>query len=281
MESKRLYISDLDGTLLNCCKEVSGFTRDTLNSLIEKGVNFSIASARTAASAIKILSGLNINIPVVFMNGVVVYDLCRNKYIKTEYIPVKAAEAIVNTLQEFGITGFMYAVKNDNLTTYYENLNSPVMKDFHDERVKKYYKSFEQIDSFAKRLMENEIIYFCLIDEYDKLSGVLERLKQYSDIDSVLYRDIYTEKHWYLEIHSHKASKRNAVDFLRNYCKFSKITGFGDNLNDIPLFMACDESYAVANAVDELKGIATGVIADNQSDAVARFIYEREMNIKK
>ena len=35
-----LFISDLDGTLLNGNAEVTEFTRDTLNRLMAKGLNF-------------------------------------------------------------------------------------------------------------------------------------------------------------------------------------------------------------------------------------------------
>ena len=41
-------------------------------------------------------------------------------------------------------------------------------------------------------------------------------------------------------------------------------------INDIPMFQVSDESYAVANAVEELKAIATGVIESNNKDGVAR-----------
>ena len=51
-----LFISDLDGTLLNGNAEVTEFTRDTLNRLMAKGLNFTAATARTLASAGKILS---------------------------------------------------------------------------------------------------------------------------------------------------------------------------------------------------------------------------------
>ena len=280
LEEKTLYITDLDGTLLNSCKEVSEFTSDCINTLIAKGVNFSIASARSAVLTVRLLSGLNINVPVVLMNGVVIYDLCRSKYIKTEYIPVDAVNAVLSILNEFDITGFMYAVRNDNLITYYENLDSSANRDFYDERVKKYYKSFEQVDSFLNKTKSSSIIYFSLIDEYERLSMVLKDLKDQPDIDMVLYKDIYTENLWYLEIYSINASKYNAVRYIREYYNFDKIIGFGDNLNDIPLFKACDECYAVSNAVYELKEKATGIIADHNSDGVARFIVEREAYCK-
>ena len=41
------------------------------------------------------------------------------------------------------------------------------------------------------------------------------------------------------------------------------------------MFKAADECYAVANALDEVKQIATGVIGSNEEDAVAEFIRRR------
>ena len=49
---------------------------------------------------------------------------------------------------------------------------------------------------------------------------------------------------------------------------------FGDALNDISMFEIADESYAVLNAVDELKAIATGIIGSNDEDAVANKLKE-------
>ena len=77
-----LFISDLDGTLLNGNAEVTEFTRDTLNRLMAKGLNFTAATARTLASAGKILSGLDLKLPVILMNGVLIYDMTEKKYVK-------------------------------------------------------------------------------------------------------------------------------------------------------------------------------------------------------
>ena len=149
MDEKTLYVSDLDGTLLNSEKEVSEYSRTTMNALIADGVHFTIATARTAASTVKILSGLNINIPVVLMNGAVIYDISEEKYIKTEIISIETTNTIIGILKENNISGFMYAITNDKLVTYYENLNTKALKEFHDERVNKYYKSFEKVNDFT------------------------------------------------------------------------------------------------------------------------------------
>ncbi len=47
---------------------------------------------------------------------------------------------------------------------------------------------------------------------------------------------------------------------------------FGDGENDVDLFEAADEAYAVANAADVLKAVATGVIGANDEDGFARWL---------
>ena len=83
-----LFISDLDGTLLNGNAEVTEFTRDTLNRLMAKGLNFTAATARTLASAGKILSGLDLKLPVILMNGVLIYDMTEKKYVKINSLSI-------------------------------------------------------------------------------------------------------------------------------------------------------------------------------------------------
>jgi len=55
------------------------------------------------------------------------------------------------------------------------------------------------------------------------------------------------------------------------------VISFGDAVNDIPMFEISDECYAVQNAVDELKAIATGVIGSNEEDGVARWLMDHDI----
>jgi HAD superfamily hydrolase (TIGR01484 family) len=79
---KVLYISDLDGTLLNREAELSEYTARHLNELIENGVHISVATARTAATCERILKDVHFNTPIILMNGVLIYDIRRKFYVK-------------------------------------------------------------------------------------------------------------------------------------------------------------------------------------------------------
>jgi Cof subfamily protein (haloacid dehalogenase superfamily) len=277
---KTLYISDLDGTLLNKNVELSDFTVSTLNQLIHQGVNFTVATARTIASVSSIMAPVALNLPVILMNGVLVYDMPSRKYINTKYLPTNNMADILHILKDHNLTGFMYEVKDQKLATYYERLETRALRDFHDERVNRYQKPFTKVASFADANPEH-IIYFSLMDTKERLESAYQAMQGNSAIATAFYKDIYsTEDIWFLEVFSAAATKYNAAMYLRDTLGYDNVIGFGDNVNDLPLFKACDITCAVANAREEVKEAATHVIESNLSDGVPRWLMEHSLNNK-
>jgi hydroxymethylpyrimidine pyrophosphatase-like HAD family hydrolase len=146
------------------------------------------------------------------------------------------------------------------------------MHDFFQERVDLYQKRFTHIDDFTM-LTDEPLIYFSLLDHYDKLAPIYQQLEGIPNLNCVLYKDNYSPE-WYLEIYSQNASKYHAVQFLRSYLELDHIVCFGDNRNDLPLFEACDYKLAVGNAVTELKEKADQVIGCNYEDGVAVWLQD-------
>ena len=81
-----------------------------------------------------------------------------------------------------------------------------------------------------------------------------------------------------LEAYSSEASKANGIKYLSKYINYKNVICFGDNLNDIPMFELANEAYATANATEEVKKIATGVIGSCEEEGVAEFLKERFQN---
>lgn len=268
---KTLYISDLDGTLLNPNVELSKTTKLILNELIEKGVYFSVATARSIASVKPILADVNLSVPVVMMNGVCIFDLVKDDYVKIEYLPKDSIAMLLSLIKKHHLKGFAYAIKNGVLSTYYEDLNTQSLKDFVQERVERYQKSFIQVQDFAS-LSDEPLIYYSLMDQREHLEPVYLALLQIEELNSVFYKDNYTPGLWYLEIYSKTASKYHAVKYLREEYHFDKVVCFGDNHNDLPLFKASDVKLAVGNAVQELQDKADQVIDTNINNGVANWL---------
>ena len=71
----RLFVSDLDGTLADRDARLSQFCRSRLSALLESGLAFTVASARSVHTLAPILEGLPLRLPVVEFNGAFITDL--------------------------------------------------------------------------------------------------------------------------------------------------------------------------------------------------------------
>ena len=268
---KTLYISDLDGTLLNKKAELSEYTLNSLNEMIAGGLNFSVATARTFASAKTILTGLNLTIPIVLMNGVLIYDCGKQHYLQVHTLLPETVAAIIQTMRAFEITGFMYEIKDGEQRTYHESLEQKPLREFVEERIARYNKSFRHTAGFD-RISPEHITYFTLLDKRERLSPVYDTLIKLPGLSTVFYKDNYSSDLWYLEMFSPKASKQHAVSYLRDELRYDRIVGFGDNLNDLPMFAACDVRVAVENAEQEVKSAADHICGTNESDGVVKWL---------
>lgn len=219
------------------------------------------------------LSGIPIPVPIILMNGVAVYDIQNGRYIKTHTIEKSSLQSLLAAIKRHDTEGFLYCLEGDRLSTYYEELRSDHAKRFVEERVQKYGKRFTRIDDFSE-LLKKPVIYFSVCDLEENLAALHKELCRDKNLHIEYYRDIYEDGYRYLEACSSEASKHNAAKFLREEYGFDKVVSFGDNLNDLPLFAASDESYAVANAKPEVKEKASAVIGGNEDDGVAKWLLE-------
>lgn len=266
---KTLYISDMDGTLLNSKAELAQESADILNRLIAGGSSFSVATARGAKAVEQMLKTVDMSIPVVLMNGVLVYDIRSGQYLKKEVIPREALTRIIDIIKQTEATVFMYALVDNEVISFYEQMDSQLRQNYVNEQITKHNRVYHQVDFSS---ISEDVIYFATFNTYEKIKQLHDSLQVINNIHMEMYKDVYMEEMWYLEVFSENGSKYNAVRFLRKEYGFDKIVGFGDNLNDLPFLAACDEFYAVANAKPELKEKATAVIDSNVNNGVAKWL---------
>ncbi len=270
-----LFVTDLDGTLLNSNKEVSKKSKEILNNLIDKGVNFTVATARTPATVVDILKDVNLKLPVALMNGVLIYDVKSNEYIDVKEIDKSVVEKVLAVAEKFKKAVLMYGIKDNHLWVYYKELDNVWEYNFYKERADKQLKTFVKIDDYKEVLDESKIINFVLFDTYENIKKINDELVEIEGLTVNYYEDVYEKDCYFLEAYSCEASKANGIKYLSKYIEHDELVVFGDNLNDIPMFEVADEAYATANAVKELKELSTGVIGSCNEDGVAVYLKER------
>ena len=274
-----LFVTDLDGTLLNSNKEVSIKSTEILNKLIDNGVNFTVATARTPATVVDLLQDVNLKLPAVLMNGVLLYDIKEEKYINIKEIGKDTVDKVFDVLNKFDKDAMVYGIRNNHLWVYHKEFEYSWEYNFYKERADRKQKTFLKVENYQECINESKIINFIVFDKYEKIKGIYEELKKIDEISVEYYEDIYEKGCYFLEAYSAEASKANGIKLLSDYIEHDKLICFGDNLNDIPMFELADECYATANAVERVKEISTDVIGSCDEDGVALFM-EKKLKVK-
>ncbi|MDO5154821.1 MAG: Cof-type HAD-IIB family hydrolase [Eubacteriales bacterium] len=268
---KRLYVSDLDGTLLNRDAKLSDTTVELINKAIDKGVDFTVSTARTPATALQIVERLHLSLPVMMMNGVLIYDMKRKQFVKKASMDERAIMVLLGLIKTKKLDCFLYALENNELIAYYDSVESTSLNYFRNERIMKYKKKFVEVDDLS--LIANKEIIYCMLREPKKrLEGLYRELSVVNGVKAEFYQDVYNDEYYCLEIYSDAASKKEALAYMREHGQYDSIVGFGDNLNDMALLEGSDYFYAVSNAHPQIQNMADSVIPSNVEDGVARFI---------
>ncbi len=266
-----IFVSDLDGTLLNSQKLIPPESVKILGPRIAQGLPFTFATARSAATVGEFCEALSLTLPVVVMNGVFIYDWRENRYLHKNPIPHDAVVRVTTLLSKLGIEPFFYSLEEDrHLCVEYTSLSNEEMRRFYEARKTAAYKRFEACERFEP-VPEKCMVYVTMIDREEVLRPVYEWVRSDPGLSASLYRDNYSDC-WYLEIYAGNADKMTGVQWLKEYTGAQRVVAFGDNYNDMAMLSSADESYVVKEAPEDVRRLATGTIGSHNENAVARFI---------
>jgi Cof subfamily protein (haloacid dehalogenase superfamily) len=269
---RTLYISDLDRTLLGFDDTVSDRSAALLNKVIAEGGLLTYATARSFNSSRRATKSLHVTLPVITYGGTIVAD------------PVTGASSDIRLLPA-EVIEFAIAASDQHVDA------QPILHTFEDGRDWVRWDPTRTTPGTARFVANRagdrrlrpitphdpsdlgSVFYVAvlaarpaLIAYRSSLTPVLDRVAHF------LSEDAHTPGFDWLKFHNPGGTKAAAITRLAAGLQIDRIVVFGDNHNDIPMFEIADAGYAVANAVPELKAIATGVLDHHASDAVAEWI---------
>lgn len=267
---KTLYVSDLDGTLLNTEDKISEYSLAILNRFIGDGMLFTYATARSFASASIVARGLQLSMPIIAYNGAFIFDTA-GEILSANVFHKEEKQVVADFLDKNRITPLVYALidKQEKVSWIEGKENTGMLRYLNSRKGDRRLTPLAD----AEGLYCGDVFYFTCIGEKEELQMIYDRFKDDLHYNCTLQQELYREEYW-CEIMPKAASKANAILKLKESGQYDKIISFGDAINDIPMFKISDECYAVENAVAELKKMATGIIGSNTDDGVARWLLE-------
>ncbi|WP_457745038.1 HAD-IIB family hydrolase [Sulfurimonas sp.] len=268
---KNIYITDLDHTFLRTDLSVSDYTKKIWNSYAPHSI-LSIATARTYKKTAKFLQGVEVNAPMILLDGALIATMDK-KIIATKFISQDVADTIIEEGERLGIYPFVLSLVDDALHesfSYSTTLNS-----YQSEIIKRYVDD-DYTQAFTNlRASQNNFKLVYMAEEM--LLEALElnlRMLFGDELKYILAPEAYMGCYFLTILHKN-ADKSHGIKSVSEAMGFdlNKLTVFGDNYNDIGMFELANTSVAVANAQEDVKKRADVVLTrSNDEDGVAEYL---------
>jgi len=280
----KLIASDMDGTLLNSSHKISKENLEAIKKAQEMGIKFAIATGRMYEDVKPLLDECYLICQCIVLNGGEYIDE-KGKVIEGIYIDKKEALEIIDMIIKENIVAEIYT--NDGLYTV--NTKEEALTEV-AYRIKAYDPDtgFEEAMELAKshphfvnlkyikdinEFLNSDIKIGKFVAFHNDEETTLNVKKKLESIDGLAISSTFTKN---IEINNKEAQKGFILAKVADKMgiKRDEVMVIGDSFNDYTMFTEFTESFAMENAMPEIKEIAKYITATNDNDGVASAIYE-------
>lgn len=285
----KLITIDIDGTLLNSHGEVTDKNKQTIQKVIEKGVDVVLASGRMPKAILPIANEINANKYLISGNGAIIYDIQKHEIVYNNYMRKEKVLEIVELCEKNSMFYNIYT--NNSILT--KSLNYNILF-YHNENRKKTEDKKIKINivndmyNYIKNYNGEDLLKITICDNNKMIfNSIINKLKKIKDIDVLevghMSRKIIqhgTEEfeisYFYTEISNRNVNKWTAIQELMHILeiKEEEIMAIGDNINDIEMIKNAEIGIATGNSSPLVKKVANKVVSTNDENGVAEAIEE-------
>lgn len=229
-----LFISGVDDTLLEENEKLSSYSYVELNHMLNDGANFTVSTKRTPASLMELLRGVNLRLPVIAMDGAVLYDMNSHEYIYSYVISKQTVEKIRTVLDQFDVNYFMNKLIDNTLIIQYKEIKNAAEKDIYDRMRKSPYRNYVNCNISS----QSKCIYFMIIEKSSIIRKINEALNS-SDMADKLRIVSYPSEDYpgysYIKIYNKNATRHNMIEYLKKMTGLKHSITFGsiENVYDV------------------------------------------------
>lgn len=267
LKKLKLIVFDLDGTLLSNDGEIGKDTKYYVAELKKLGVQFSFASGRLHTAIEDYAKELNIQAPVISLDGCYIKNLAGDKVIFEMAVKPKHLLRALKFADHYLLN--IAFCHSDAIYITEQNSVLPQIMD-------KFGAEYREIDAYENYFPNTlEIVFAGSNKEWIKYVFNKMSFPYCTGLALNYYQSHSNEGIYYLEVRRKGSSK--AKGFAR-LCRGLKVRQteaavLGDWYNDLPMFKTKALKVAVANAIPELKRMADIVTnRDNDNDGTAEFL---------
>lgn len=208
-----LFSAELDDMLSPISEQLTPFSKIEINRMLSEGLKFTLVTMRTPASLMGILSDVNLNLPVVVMNGAALYDFRENSYVKAYIISGDTSDKVRGMVNSAGMNVFTNALCDESLVIYYDSLENEAEQAIFSSLKKSPYRNYMN----RRPQPEDRVIYLMVVDREEKISALYETLihsAEGSSLKIITYPSHDYPGFAYIKIYNKNAGKQHMTEML-------------------------------------------------------------------
>jgi Cof subfamily protein (haloacid dehalogenase superfamily) len=257
----RLYLADVDGTLLTPDKVLTDDARAAVRDLRRAGIVFAITSGRPPRGMQMLIEPLGLDGAIAGFNGGILFNPDMS-IIATHCLDPASAQQTLDLLKSCGLDVWVYTAE----AWLIRDTKAPhVARETSNVRF-----SATVVPSFTPEHLANAVKIVGVSDDLD-LVATCEKaaLKAFGKTISA-----ERSQPFYLDVTHPEANKGAVVKILSKIHKIplAEIATIGDMPNDVPMFRTSGFSIAMGNSSDEVKAKAHAVTASNEHEGFAKAV---------
>lgn len=265
--NKKIFFTDLDGTLLNDEKEITPKTREVLARITQMGHYLVFISGRPLMSIKEVRKTLPVsdkNLYLVASNGGVIYDAEKDEILRENRLTLEQTDYIMKYCEQAGVHSHTYTEdaivskrQSEELTFYQKTIHMPSL--ITDDIIGNLDKPPLKCVALS---MENEKLYALKEGLSDWAAGQVQLMFSHDKL---------------LEMIPAASGKGTAVKWLSEYLgvELCNTLAAGDMDNDISMLEAAGVGVAMVNGAPHVKKIADKITEmDNNNDGLVPVLEE-------
>ena len=154
-------------------RQIPSSVHITLDRLYQDGAKICLVSQWAPAFIISQMGLLNVNAPMIIMDGAALYDIRENKYLDVVPIPRKNADRLCDILKSFGVGVNLYAVNERTMTVCHSGPVNLEERRECDEMKRSPYRHYA--DGMPRE--EDHIAFLRVIDTTQRIAELEYELK--------------------------------------------------------------------------------------------------------
>jgi len=252
-----LVVSDVDGTLLTKDKVLTEAAKAAVRRQHEAGIGFTITSSRPTIGMRFLIEPLQIKLPIGAFNGSSIVDP-QLRPVEQNLIPLPAVQRCLEVLNEFGVDIWLFT--NDLWLT--RNGNGE-------------YVAHEQHTIRADPTIVADFTPYlsaaCKIVGASPDPALLQRCEAAMQKALGAEATAVRSQSYYLDITPPGCDKGTFVQAIAKRLGIATdaVATIGDMQNDLAMFRNSGLSFAMGNATDDVKKVATHVTTSNENEGFA------------